>query len=124
MRLLLDSQVVIWAMVDAGLLRPLVRESIAAADIVHVSAASLWEIAIKRAKGRLDVPDDLIELIGRAGFVPLAITERHGWAAGSLPSLHSDPFDRMLVAQAMAEGLTIVTSDRRMRDYGVPILAA
>ena len=63
-------------------------------------------------------------LIGRAGFVPPAITERHGWAAGSLPPLQSDPFDRILVAQTMAEGLTIVTSDRRMRDYGVRILAA
>lgn len=124
MRLLLDSQVVIWAMIDTKLLRPDVRESIAAADVVHVSAASLWEIAIKRAKGRLSVPDDLIELIGRAGFTPLAITERHGWAAGSLPRLHNDPFDRIIVAQAIAEGLTIVTSDRRMREYGVPILAA
>lgn len=124
MRLLLDSQIVIWAMVDNKLLRPRVREAIARADLVHVSAASLWEIAIKRARGRLSVPDDLTDLIERAGFVPLAVTPRHGWAAGSLPRLHNDPFDRMIVAQAISEGLTIVTTDRRMREYGVPTLAA
>lgn len=124
MRLLLDSQVLIWAMVDDIRLRAHVREAMLAADVVHVSAASVWEIAIKRAKGRLSVPDDLMERVAQAGFEALSVTLEHGWLAGSLPRLHDDPFDRVIVAQAIAEGLTIATSDRRMRDYGVPVLAA
>ncbi len=124
MRLLLDSQILIWAMVDDPRLRTHVREAMLTAEVVHVSAASIWEIAIKREKGRLTVPDDLIDRVDRAGFESLSVTIEHGWLAGSLPRLHDDPFDRVIVAQAIAEGLTIATSDRRMRDYGVPVIAA
>ena len=124
MKLLLDSQVLIWSMTDASRLKPAIRASIDEAEVVHVSAASFWEIAIKRARGRLEVPDDLSAFVGRAGFEALDITSQHGWLAGSLPRLHGDPFDRVLVAQAIVEGLTIVTSDRRIQEYGVPVLAA
>jgi len=124
MRLLLDSQILIWAMVDDPRLRTHVREAMLTAEVVHVSAASIWEIAIKREKGRLTVPDDLIDRVDRAGFESLSVTIEHGWLAGSLPRLHDDPFDRVIVAQAIAEGLTIATSDRRMSDYGVPVIAA
>lgn len=124
MRLLLDSQILVWAMVDDDRLREHLREAIRTADVVHVSAASVWEIAIKREQGRLSVPDDLIDRINRAGFQTLSVTSDHGWLAAGLPRLHKDPFDRMLVAQAISEGLTIATSDRRLRDYGVPVIAA
>lgn len=124
MRLLLDSQVLVWVMVDDDRLREHVRDAIRSADLVQVSAASVWEIAIKRAQGRLSVPEDLIERIERAGFETLAVTSNHGWLAAALPRHHADPFDRMLVAQAISEGLTIATSDRRMREYGVPVIAA
>jgi len=111
-------------MSDASLLKPAIRASIDEADVSYVSAATFWEIAIKRARGRLDVPDDLIAFVGRAGFEVLDITNHHGWMAGSLPRLHGDPFDRVLVAQAIVEGLTLVTSDRRIQEYGIPVLAA
>lgn len=124
MRLLLDSQILIWAMADDARLRIHVREAMQTAEVVHVSAASIWEIAIKRQKGRLSVPDDLVDRVGQAGFQALPVTIEHGWLAGSLPHLHDDPFDRVIVAQAIAEGLTIATSDRRMREYGVPVIAA
>lgn len=124
MRLLLDSQILIWAMVDDARLRIHVREAMLTAEVVHVSAASIWEIAIKRQKGRLSVPDDLVDLVDRAGFHALSVTMEHGWLAGSLPRLHEDPFDRVIIAQAIAEGLTIATSDRRMHEYGVPVIAA
>jgi PIN domain nuclease of toxin-antitoxin system len=124
MRLLIDSQILIWAMVDDARLRSHLREAMQAAEVVHVSAASIWEIAIKRRKGRLSVPDDLVERVDRAGFRALSVTIEHGWLAGSLPRLHDDPFDRVIVAQAIAEGLTIATSDRRIQAYGVPTIAA
>lgn len=124
MRLLLDSQVLVWTMVDDARLRPPVRAAIRSADDVFVSAASIWEIAIKRARGRLIVPDDLIDRVRRAGYEVLPVTDDHGWLAGGLPMHHADPFDRMIVAQAISEGLTVATSDRRIREYGVPVLAA
>lgn len=124
MRLLLDSQVFVWTMADDARLGPRVRAAIRSADDVFVSAASIWEIAIKRARGRLTVPDDLIDRARGAGYETLPVTSDHGWLAGSLPLHHGDPFDRMIVAQAIAEGLTVATSDRRIREYGVPVLAA
>lgn len=91
---------------------------------VCVSAASAWEIGIKVALGKLRVPDDLAKQLVRARFIPLQVTMAHGLAVGSLPVLHRDPFDRLLVAQAQLEGLTLVTRDARLAEYGVPIFAA
>ena len=124
MRLLLDSHVLVWTLADDARLKPSVRAVIRDADDVYVSAASIWEIAIKRAQGRLTVPDDLIDRLQLAGYEVLLVTASHGWLAGSLPMHHADPFDRMIVAQAISEGLTIATGDRRIREYGVPVLAA
>jgi PIN domain nuclease of toxin-antitoxin system len=91
---------------------------------VVVSAASAWEVSIKRAAGKLRAPDDLTRAIAGAHMSPLPITLEHAIRAGALPTHHSDPFDRMLIAQAMIEGLTIVTRDPRFEPYGVQLLAA
>jgi PIN domain nuclease of toxin-antitoxin system len=89
-----------------------------------VSAATAWEISIKKSLGKLAAPDDLEHQVRAGGFSPLPISIAHGVAAGQLPRHHEDPFDRMLIAQALAEGLTIVTRDKRFGDYGVALLPA
>jgi PIN domain nuclease of toxin-antitoxin system len=89
-----------------------------------VSAASVWEISIKTALGRLRVPDDLLGAARAARFAPLPVTWEHGLAAGLLPPHHRDPFDRMLVAQAQLEGLAIVTRDPRIGRNAVETLPA
>jgi PIN domain nuclease of toxin-antitoxin system len=89
-----------------------------------VSAASIWELAIKRAAGRLDFEGDLIEEMAEVWFATLPVTAEHALAAAALPAHHDDPFDRMLVAQASLEGLTLVTRDRRMAPYRVTLLPA
>lgn len=123
MRLLLDTNALIWALADQllGAARDAVTDG---GNWVAVSAVSAWEIEIKRSRRALDVPDDLVEALAVTGFHPLGVTIEHGIAAGKLPPHHRDPFDRMLVAQAQLEGLTIVTRDRRITRYQVAILPA
>jgi PIN domain nuclease of toxin-antitoxin system len=87
-----------------------------------ISSASIYEIAIKQRSGKLRAPDDLLERIAEARFDELAVTFRHAALAGALPLHHTDPFDRMLVAQARIEGLTVVTADPRIAAYDVPVL--
>jgi len=121
-RLLLDTRALLWWLADEGLSSQ-TRDAIAdPANLVAVSAASAWEIAIKKALGKLTAPDDLEQQVHAGGFVPLPINIAHGIAAGQLPRHHDDPFDRMLIAQALAEGLTIVTRDKRFEDYGVALM--
>ncbi len=88
------------------------------------SVASVWEIAIKRQAGKLKIPRDLdlASAFARGGFVPVTITIEHALLAASLPPIHRDPFDRMLVAQAQIEGLTLVTADPMLSRYDVPVL--
>jgi PIN domain nuclease of toxin-antitoxin system len=88
---------------------------------VLVSAASIWEIAIKRALGKLSAPDDLLETISEEGFIFLAVTPWHAWRAGDLPPHHRDPFDRLLAAQALVEGIPLLTADPRFAPYGVGV---
>lgn len=109
---------------DARLTRP-ARQTIAnASSVVHVSAVTCWELAIKIHLGRLDVGGaDLEEEIAANGFVELPVSARHGIRAGGLPRHHDDPFARMLIAQAQAEDLTVVTHDRTLEKYEVRILA-
>ena len=124
MRLLLDTHALLWWLADEGLNAP-AREAIAdPANLVAVSAASAWEISIKKTLGKLTAPDDLEHQVQEGGFVALPISLAHGVAAGRLPRHHEDPFDRMLIAQAMAEGLTIVTRDKHFDAYGVPLQTA
>ena len=119
MNLLLDTNVLLWWFADSRRLTRQAREMIAASPVVYVSAASTWEIEIKRALGKLKAPANLEEALSANHFVPLAITVAHSVAAAKLPRLHDDPFDRMLIAQANAEALTLVTADRRLEDYEV-----
>jgi PIN domain nuclease of toxin-antitoxin system len=125
MRLLLDTHAFLWWLSDDRRLSTAARDAIREPHaIVHVSAATIWEIAIKAKLGRLDVRDsDLVAEIEANGFTELAITARHAQSAGALPRHHDDPFDRMLIAQAQMEDLVVVTHDRRFRRYGVQILA-
>jgi PIN domain nuclease of toxin-antitoxin system len=123
MRLLMDTQALLWWLADEGLTAE-VRDTVAEpANLVLVSAVTAWEISIKKALGKLTAPDDIERQVDEGGFTPLPISISHGIAAGQLPRHHDDPFDRMLIAQAFAEGLTIVTHDKRFTDYHVPTLA-
>ncbi len=125
MRLLLDTHVLLWWLADDPALGEDARSGISnPGSAVYVSAATVWEISIKRALGKLDVPSDLLPQIERHRFEPLSMTVSHAHAAGALPRHHDDPFDRMLVAQAMIEDLTLLTRDPRMVHYGVGVLAA
>jgi PIN domain nuclease of toxin-antitoxin system len=121
-RLLLDTHVLLLWLADEGL-NGQTRDAISDPDnLVMVSAASAWEISIKKALGKLSAPDDLERQVDESGFGPLPISVAHGIAAGRLPRHHDDPFDRMLIAQAYAEGLTIITRDKRFADYNVAML--
>lgn len=121
MRLLLDTHVFLWWLADDRKLGKAAREIIGNPNNdVHVSSVSVWEAAIKRALGRLEVElDDLEEAVIRSGFRPLAIGFRHAVTAGRLPSVHRDPFDRMLIAQASVEELRVVSHDRVFERYGL-----
>lgn len=125
-RLLLDTHALLWWLSGDSSLGERARAAIAdPRNVVFVSAASGWEISIKRAIGKLRVEaEDLDSIVEEEGFTHLPITFFHGTQAGTLPQHHKDPFDRMLVAQAQAEGLTIVTADAEISDYGVQVLAA
>jgi PIN domain nuclease of toxin-antitoxin system len=123
-RLLLDTHVLLWWFADDDRLSVAARDAVNVAADVRFSAASIWEIAIKRALGRLDVPEDYLEAVDASDIRLLSITGQHAEAAGALPRHHDDPFDRMLVAQARADDLTLVTADRRLSEYGVPVLFA
>jgi PIN domain nuclease of toxin-antitoxin system len=92
------------------------------ADAVFVSAATVWEIEIKRALDKLETVEDTVRLVDESGFERLDINFAHAREAGRLPLLHGDPFDRMLVAQARLEGLTLATADPKMKRYDVPVL--
>lgn len=125
MRLLLDTHVVLWWLANDEALSAEARAAISDdRNPVFVSAASAWEISIKRALGKLDSPPDLEVQIRRHRFSPLAVTLPHAMAAGALPRHHEDPFDRMLVAQALLEDLVILTRDPRIALYGVGLATA
>jgi PIN domain nuclease of toxin-antitoxin system len=121
MRLLLDTHVLLWWLADDRKLAKAAREIIANPDNdVHVSSASVWEAAIKMALGRLEIElDDLEAAIVRNGFRQLPVGFRHAITAGRLPSVHRDPFDRMLIAQASVEDLRVVSHDRVFERYGL-----
>ncbi|MCU7725332.1 type II toxin-antitoxin system VapC family toxin [Actinoplanes sp. KI2] len=123
MSLLLDTHVVLWWLTDDPTLAAEIKERLDHEPDVYVSPATIWEVAIKQSIGKLDKPADLPERIRDSGFRHLNITAEHGIVAGRLPLIHRDPFDRMLVAQAQVEHLTLVTRDAEIPKYDVETLA-
>ena len=123
MRLLLDTHVLIWWDVGARLSRE-ARNAIRDADEVFVSAASAWEIAIKTALGKIVSSRTVSDAVQTSGFTELPVLFRHADALAALPPLHRDPIDRLLVAQAHVEKLTIVTRDALVSQYAVKVIRA
>jgi PIN domain nuclease of toxin-antitoxin system len=123
MRLLLDTHIFLWTVSGDRRLKEHARTSIRDADAVYVSAVSIWEAAIKSSLGKLDT--DIAALaseISRIGFLELPLNALHTVGLSKLPNLHRDPFDRILVAQAMSESLRLVTTDRVLAKYSPIIL--
>jgi PIN domain nuclease of toxin-antitoxin system len=121
MKILLDTHVFLWAVSDDPRLSPAARALILNAEEVHVSAASLWEIAIKTGLGKLEADvDELVQTVHLSGFQELPVTMAHTAELSRLPLLsgHKDPFDRLLVAQSMSEPLILLTADSKIEAYG------
>ena len=124
MRLLLDTHALLWWLIGDDALSPVAREAIAdPANEIFVSAASAWEIATKYRIGRLPeatlIAADIRGTIAEQGFAELPITIHHGQIAGSLPGIHKDPFDRMLVAQALTADMAVISNDEILGAYGI-----
>ena len=124
MRLLLDTQVVLWELVGTRTVGPRAREAIEEATELAFSVVSFAEIGVKAAVGKITVPDDLHEHVVSSGLRILGLAPEHGLAVASLPMHHRDPFDRLLISQARVEGLTMITADRRFVAYDLPLIDA
>ncbi len=122
MKLLLDTHILVWSLMDDPRLKGHYRRALEGAEEIHVSAVSIWEIGIKQALGKLQIDGDIMTMIRRTNCLPLVVTWDHAIAAGLLPRHHDDPFDRLLIAQARCEGLTLVSADRMVRRYDVPLI--
>lgn len=122
---MLDSNALLWATIDSPRLGALARTAITEPDsVVFFSLASIWELAIKSASGKLRVDENLAETSLATGFKLLELKADYCWRAAHLPRHHADPFDRLLLAQTMSEQLTLVTSDTGLHVYGIDLLHA
>ncbi len=118
MRFLLDTHIFLWAVAGSPLLKPAARRLIESADEVYVSAASVWEVAIKSRLGKIEVdPHELTAAIEASGFLELPVRATHAAGVAHLALHHNDPFDRLLVAQALAEPLKLITVDETLAKY-------
>jgi PIN domain nuclease of toxin-antitoxin system len=125
MNLLLDTHVLLWWLDDHPTLSKKAKAKIAdGKNLVLISAAVTWEIQIKQALGKLEIPPDFHKVLKHQSFEMLAITAEHAHAVGDLPVHHRDPFGRMLIAQAKLERLTIITRDNNIQKYKIPIIKA
>jgi PIN domain nuclease of toxin-antitoxin system len=123
MRLLLDTHIFLWAVMGDSALKAPVRRVIEEADEVYVSAASIWEIAIKARLGKIEADTDaLVDEIAQVGFRELPVRLRHAAGVAKLPLHHTDPFDRLLIAQAIAEPLKLLTVDKPLAQYSEMVL--
>ncbi|MCI4062084.1 type II toxin-antitoxin system VapC family toxin [Micromonospora sp. R77] len=122
MTLLLDTHVALWAITGDATLGTEFLDQLRHDPDIFLSPVSLWEITIKQSAGKLAGPPDLAERVREMGFRELPVTHVHAIAAGRLPPHHRDPFDRMLVAQAITESLTLATRDASMALYDVDVL--
>ncbi len=122
MSLLLDTNIVLWWAHDDARLGESPRQAIASAERVFLSSVVVWEVEIKRALGKLRTVPDLRDRALKHGFTGLSLTLDHAEVAGRLPPHHRDPFDRALLAQAIVEGMTLVTADQALSAYEVPLL--
>lgn len=121
-KLLLDTHAILWLLTGDGRVPGWLRAVAADQEHgLHVSDASIWEIAIKSSLGRLDVPEDLPDHLDASGITGVPIRRSHLWKVRDLEFHHRDPFDRLLVAQALEENLTLVSRDRSLADYGVAL---
>jgi len=118
MRLLADTQIVYWFFHEPEKLPPAARRHLDAASAVYISAASVWEIAVKVRLGKMKAdPQRLVERIEASNMRDLPVFSRHTMLVSELPLLHADPFDRLLIAQAISEPLHLLTTDSRMKQY-------
>ena len=125
MTYLLDTHVLLWWLDDPALLSDAARRAIGdGKNTIYVSAAVAWEIAIKQALGKLQAPDNLEEVMAANRFLPLPVTVAHALGVRTLPLHHRDPFDRMLLSQALQEGFTLISRDPHVARYGVPYVVA
>ncbi|MDP5314252.1 type II toxin-antitoxin system VapC family toxin [Streptomyces poriferorum] len=122
MKLLLDTHVVLWWLDDSAELNDEVKHLLDTEPSVFVSAVTPWEIAVKQSLGKLEGPADLAERVRDSQFLSLPITAGHGVRASRLPGHHRDPFDRILIAQAQTEGMTILTRDKWIPSYDVQVM--
>ena len=122
MKLLLDTHVFIWWRADPRRIDRQVERAISRSGLVYVSAASAWEAAIKSQLGKLRFPGSFSEAVEQSEFSRLEVTFEHAEAVRDLPAHHPDPFDRMLIAQATVEGLTLVSADRQLEPYRIPVM--
>lgn len=125
-RLLLDTHIFLWWLNNDPKILNIAKHIATPVNEVYISAATIWEISIKKALGKLKAPDNMDQIVEEKGFEKLPIKLLHGEKAGQLPIFnnHKDPFDRMLIAQAQSEGLTLITNDTKFRPYEVSILWA
>ena len=125
MRLLLDSHAALWWLSDPEKLSDEARLAVASIENeVYLSSASLWEIHLKAGKGKLNIPPSLIDALSEQEIDELKITWKHTERTRTLPLIHLDPFDRLLIAQAQEEGLTLVTRDELIQQYKEPTIKA
>ena len=125
MRLLLDTHIFLWAVAGSTLLKPTARRLIESADEVYVSAASIWEVAIKARLGKIEAdPAELAATIAASGFLELPVSAAHAAGVAQLALHHNDPFDRLLIAQALAEPLKLLTADAVLAKYSDVVVLA
>ena len=120
---LLDTHILLWAVSEQHKLSTRVRDIIANDDnVIYVSIASFWELQIKKATNKVTFPDNLHEISSAVGYTKMPITEHHILALSQLPLIHRDPFDRMLLAQSLHEGCTLITNDQEILQYNAALI--